>query len=329
MSAWTGQLALAALTMVGAAGSIQASGQRVALVHPALAPLPSRRRHVNLHDLAKVAGAEVAIDERTGVHHVRRGGRHVAVIGGARWALIGSEVRRLATEVTVRYGRAYVARGDASYIEGYLRTGKGGSRPPPPPPPPPPPARPLGHVCIDPGHGGKDPGAISKWGLLEKDLVLDASKLLAAELRRLGFTVSMTRDRDVFIELTDRPRAARRLKADIFVSIHANAIAKPSIHGMELFFWDGRLGGIASARDRMESEKLAKCIRSACQREGISVRSLRGAAYRVLRYATMPAVLAELGFLTNYAEERKLRSQAYRQKLARAIAQGIKAYWTQ
>jgi len=328
MSARTGQLALVALTLVGAAGCIQASGQRVALVHPSLAPLPSRRRYVNLHDLATVNSAEVAIDERTGVHHVRRGDRHVAVIGGARWALIGSEVRRLATEVTVRYGRAYVARGDARYIEGYLRTGKGGSRPPPPPPPPPPP-KPLGHVCIDPGHGGKDPGAISKWGLIEKHVVLDASKLLAAELRKLGFTTSLTRDRDVFIELTGRPRVARRLKADLFVSIHANAVSKPSIHGMELFFWDGRLGGIASKRDRIESEKLAKCIRSACQREGISVRSLRGAAYRVLRYATMPAVLVELGFLTNYAEERKLRSQAYRQKLVRAIAQGIKAYWTQ
>ena len=328
MSARTGQLALVALTMVGAAGCIQASSQRVALVHPSLAPLPSRRRYVNLHDLATVNSAEVGIDERTGVHHVRRGDRHVAVIGGARWALIGSEVRRLATEVVVRYGRAYVACGDASYIEGYLRTGKGGARPPPPPPPPPP-TKPLGHVCIDPGHGGKDPGALSKWGLMEKDVVLDASKLLAAELRTLGFTVSMTRDRDVFVELADRPRVARRLKADLFVSIHANAISKPSIHGMELFFWDGRLGGIASSRDRIESEKLAKCIRSACQREGISVRSLRGAAYRVLRYATTPAVLVELGFLTNYAEERKLRSQAYRQKLARAIAQGIKAYGTQ
>jgi N-acetylmuramoyl-L-alanine amidase len=95
---------------------------------------------------------------------------------------------------------------------------------------------------------------------------------------------------------------------------------------MELFYWDGRLGGIATAKDRRESRKLATCIHDACVREGLTVRSKRGAAYRVLRYATMPAVLVEMGFLTNRSEERKLRSSAYRRKVVRAVAKGIYAY---
>jgi N-acetylmuramoyl-L-alanine amidase len=278
--------------------------------------------------LAKVAGAQVVLDEATGVHHVSLGGRHVAVVGGVRWAVIGSEARRLDHEVVVRYGRAYVPRSAARSIESYLRGGRGGTRVTPRPVPPQPVPGVTGHVVVDAGHGGKDPGARSRWGLVEKDVVLDSAKLLAEELRALGFTVTLTRTSDVFLELDDRPAVANRLDADIFVSVHANAISRSAIRGMEIFYWDGRLGGTATKRDRIESDKLARCIERACEADGLTVRSVRGAAYRVLRYATMPAVLVELGFLTNYAEERLLRTQSYRRKLARAVAQGIKAYRT-
>ncbi|MFW6163673.1 MAG: N-acetylmuramoyl-L-alanine amidase family protein [Planctomycetota bacterium] len=296
----------------------------MAVLHPEIVPQPSGSRYTNLHNLARVLDAQEILDEDTGVHHLHRGDRHVAVVGGSRWALIGSEVRRLGREVVVRYGRAYVSRYDGSYIERYLKGPAGES---PRPVEPLEPGR-LGLVCVDPGHGGKDPGAVSPWGLAEKGVVLSASEMLVEELRKLGFRTTMTRSTDVFIELNDRPAIARRREAEVFVSIHANASGKRSVSGMELFYWDGRLGGIATAQDRRESRKLATCIRDACVREGLSVRSKRGAAYRVLRYATMPAVLVELGFLTNRSEERRLRTSAYRRKLARAIAKGIYAYRT-
>lgn len=292
------------------------------MLHPDIVPQPSSRRYTNLHSLARLVDAQVVLDGDTGVHHLRRGGRHVAVIGGARWALIGSEVRRLGGEVVVRYGRAYVSRYDGSYIERYL----GGSPVEPPPPVEPREPGRVGLVCVDPGHGGKDPGAVSPWGLVEKAVVLSASEMLVEELRKVGFKTTMTRTTDVFIELDDRPAIARRRDADVFVSIHANACGKRSVSGMELFYWDGRLGGTATAKNRRDSQKLATCIYDACVREGLTVRSKRGAAYRVLRYATMPAVLVELGFLTSLSEERKLRSSAYRRKLARAVAKGIQAY---
>ena len=186
------RLALAALVLAATAAPARPSSERTALLHPDLAPRPSRRRYTNLHDLARLVRAEVVVDEHSGVHHVRRGGSHVAAVGGVRWVLIGPEVRRLEADVVVRYGRAYVPRSAAWDIESYLRSGKAG-----PPTHPPgeghepsvkPPARRLGHVCIDPGHGGKDPGAKSRWGLLEKSVVLSTSKLLAEELRKLGFT---------------------------------------------------------------------------------------------------------------------------------------------
>ena len=134
-------------------------------------------------------------------------------------------------------------------------------------------------------------------------------------IRRIGEAVADLRVFDT----------ARR-KADVFISIHANATSKRAIHGVEVFYWDGRLGGIASRKARLESQKLAESIRKACVADGLSVRSKRGAGFRGLRYAKMPAVLVELGFMTNYSDERKLRSESHRRKLARAIAKGIKAY---
>ena len=318
-------------SLAAVSACVRPESAQVSVLHPELVPLPSARRYVNVHDIAQRLRADVAIDEVTGVHHVRRGDRHVALAPGVAAVLVGSRVRMLDEDVMVRYGRPYVSAGVAAEIESYLRRGKpsaqavrpenGGKVKPPEPG-----RKPLGHICIDAGHGGKDPGAVSRWGLREKDVVLSTTKYLAAELRELGYTVTLTRDRDVFLELNDRPAVARREDAKVFVSIHANATGNSSVRGMEVFYWDGRLSGIGSWKTRREGQELADQITRTCQQEGLTVHSTRGASCRVIRMAGMPAVLVETGFLTNQADERLLRTDAHRRRLARAIASGIHAY---
>jgi len=112
-------------------------------------------------------------------------------------------------------------------------------------------------VCIDPGHGGKDPGAMSKWGLREKDVVLSTAGLLEDELKSRGFDVRLTRSSDVFIELEDRPAVASRTGCDLFVAIHANAIRDPSYRGIEIYYWYGSWSA-ASAATRREGVELAE-----------------------------------------------------------------------
>ncbi len=319
---------LAALWL--AAHGAAAASERATVERLGMAPVPSTYRYTCLNDLAKRLDAAVTTDELTGVVTVRSGDRSVAVAPGIAGAAVGSRFVPLGEEVVTRYGRLYVPRRLASELEAYLAP----PRPPQPRPEPHPPKerpeppsapRPTGRVCIDPGHGGKDPGAMSRWGLAEKEVVLATALLLAAELRERKFDVVLTRERDVFIELEDRPAVASRRGADLFVSIHANAMRDASYRGLEIFYWYGSWGA-ASPAVRREGVELAQAIRRACERAGLRVRSMRGADYKVLRYSKVPATLVEIGFLTNRAEEQALRTTAYRQRVARAIADGIAAY---
>jgi len=304
--------------------------ERPSAVVVAMAPVPSTYRYTCLNDLARQLGAQVSFDDLAGVFTLRVGERRVAVAPGIEVAALGARSVELGDEVVLRYGRVYVPRWFARDVERYLRTA--GPEPGPvvverPTERPVEPSRPrtVGRVCIDPGHGGKDPGAVSRWGLVEKDIVLPTAQLLAQELRARGFDTVLTRDGDYFVELEDRPAVATRKGADLFVAIHANAIANASYKGLEIFYWYGSWSA-ASAATRREGVELAQAIERACEREGLTVRNVRGADYKVLRYSKVPATLVEIGFLTNRAEEQALRTTAYRQRVARAIAEGIDAY---
>ncbi|MDB9304755.1 MULTISPECIES: N-acetylmuramoyl-L-alanine amidase [Cyanophyceae] len=195
-----------------------------------------------------------------------------------------------------------------------------GQLPSPTAPPPPrsqPAPRPVPKtraiVMIDPGHGGKDPGAIGIGSLREKDVILPISKRIAAILQQNGVQAVLTRDSDYFVSLQGRVDLAQRANADLFVSIHANAISmsRPDVNGLETYYYDS-------------GQSLASSIhRSITQNVTIRDRKVRRARFYVLRKSSMPSVLVEVGFVTGAEDAARLRTTAYQNQMADAIARGI------
>ncbi|MEW5858069.1 MAG: N-acetylmuramoyl-L-alanine amidase [Cyanobacteriota bacterium] len=170
-------------------------------------------------------------------------------------------------------------------------------------------------VVVDPGHGGKDPGAIGYRGLKEVDVILPIAQQVAALLEQQGIQAVMTRKDDYFVDLQPRVTMAERANADLFVSIHANAIGgRPDVQGLETYYYSS--GG-----------RLAQTIHnSILQNVDIRDRGVRQARFYVLRKSSMPAVLVEVGFVTSPQESVKLASPNYQSQMARAIARGILQY---
>ncbi len=171
-------------------------------------------------------------------------------------------------------------------------------------------------VVIDAGHGGRDPGAVGIGGLQEKGVVMDISNQVARLLEQNGVQVVMTRQDDREIDLAPRVQLANRVNADIFVSIHANAIdmSRPDVNGIETYYYSS-------------GQRLAQTIHnSLLQGTGARDRRVRQARFYVLRHTSMPAVLLEVGFVTGAEDAPRLANAAYRTQLAQAIVQGILQY---
>ena len=174
-------------------------------------------------------------------------------------------------------------------------------------------------VLVDPGHGGKDPGAIGIGGTREKDVILPISKKVAEILEKNGIQVVMSRKSDYFVSLPGRVKLAERVNADVFVSIHANSAGRkrPDVNGLETYYYNtGR--GLASMVHR-----------SVLRSVNIRNRRVRKARFYVLRKSSMPAILVETGFLTGRQDVKNLRSQWFRNKMAEGIARGIIQYLRQ
>lgn len=170
-------------------------------------------------------------------------------------------------------------------------------------------------VMIDPGHGGRDPGAVGN-GLQEKEINLFISRRLQRTLEQRGYRVAMTRSSDFELDLQPRVDIAERANATVFVSIHANAISlsRPEVNGLETYYY-------SSGRN------LARAIHSSVLRStNLRDRGVRQARFYVLRNTSMPAVLVETGFITGREDSARLRSNAAREQIADAIAQGIIDY---
>lgn len=174
-------------------------------------------------------------------------------------------------------------------------------------------------ICVDPGHGGKDPGAVGPNGLRESDVTLDVSRRLVSLLKTQGHSVVLTHNGDKTwsspnASLAYRVNVANKARADLFVSIHCNAALSPSAHGIETFCY--KRGG--------QGEKYARAIQGELVKSlGLRDRGVKTATFYVLRKTVMPAVLVELGFISNAQEERLLADPSFRQKCAEAIARAI------
>jgi N-acetylmuramoyl-L-alanine amidase len=221
-------------------------------------------------------------------------------------------------------------------------------------------------IVIDPGHGGAESGAVGPGGVMEKDLTLEFARELAGKLGRLGVQTLLTRGEDATVQLDARPAIANQNKADLFISIHLNSSLGAGAHGTETYFLspqatDARAARAAAAENAVppaagstatgtgtaaeqedvnlilwdlaqshhlsESQRLANLIQGEFNTTlQLKDRGVKQAPFRVLKGATMPAVLVELGFISNPEEEKKLQDSAYRDQLLDALVTAIARY---
>ena len=220
--------------------------------------------------------------------------------------------------------------------------------------------RKLREVVIDAGHGGKDPGALGVMGMQEKTVVLDIARRLKKLLEAAGVKVTMTRKDDTFFSLPERTAIASRSRADLFISIHANSSPVRSVHGVEVYCLKD-LGTLEkNEAQRQANHKLmfknlamkkgsvnlddivadmlythkqsvspalaANLVERVAQTAKTRDRGEKQSRFFVLRNTLIPAVLAEIGFVTNPREGRLLKTDDYRQKIAEGLAKGILGY---
>jgi N-acetylmuramoyl-L-alanine amidase len=219
-------------------------------------------------------------------------------------------------------------------------------------------------IAIDAGHGGQDPGAIGRGGAREKDVTLAIARRLAAEIdAQEGMRAVLIRDGDYFITLAGRTRKARKLGADMFVSVHADSVLRREVSGSSVYVLSLRGASDEAARWLAESENaadlkggvplaeddlLASVLLDVTQKEAISdsveaadnviaslasvgtvhgARRVRHAGFVVLKSPDIPSMLVETGFISNAGDERRLRDASHQQKIAEAIRSGVRSYW--
>jgi N-acetylmuramoyl-L-alanine amidase len=215
-------------------------------------------------------------------------------------------------------------------------------------------------IVIDPGHGGKAPGGIGPHGEKEKDITLEVGKILAKRLSDEGVDVFLTRDNDTYVPLEDRTAFANKHKADLFISVHVNAIDARYRDGVETYFLnlttDASSNKVAERENAMSSSSMKglkliikdlmlnakinessrfatftqKAIISSLRKTGYTGKDLgvKQAPFYVLMGAQMPAILIEMGFITNPADCMLLHNNAHLETIVEGIMGGIKTFTT-
>lgn len=182
-------------------------------------------------------------------------------------------------------------------------------------------------IIVDAGHGGKDAGTSSKLHHYEeKQQTLDLAQAVVDHLKKMGYKTLLTRKDDTFVPLETRAEIANAAKADLFVSVHYNFSATPTVEGVEVYTYKELVA--TPSKRILESKELAqKVLKSIISKTGAQSRGLKQANFAVVRQTQMPAILIEAGFLSNPAERAKILDPAYRDALAKSIAEGVDAYF--
>lgn len=180
-------------------------------------------------------------------------------------------------------------------------------------------------IVLDAGHGGRDQGAKAHAPFCEeKRLSLQTAQKVKKYLDQLGYRVVMTRTTDAFLPLAKRVEIAHQAQCHAFVSIHFNASRNVSAKGIEVFFYDSKEDKVRSrASKRLADLVLPRLVR----RTAATSRGVKKGNFYVIRETTVPAILVEGGFITNTSERALLKNPEYQEKMARAIADGIDAYF--
>ncbi len=266
-----------------------------------------------------------------------------------------SNPHRLVLDVFSRARVAAVRTAETSDALPQARPGQG----PPSARPGPRPAREIKTIVIDPGHGGKDPGALGRSGAVEKHITLRVGLLLRDLIaKHMGTQVLMTRDRDVFVELEDRAKFANSKEADLFVSIHVNSHPQRATKGLEIYHFgeasdpralevaarengtpidDTGVGWQYLVADLLTTKKIEESLEFAWTTRQSMVAYLdnhydvvdhgvKTAPFYVLRFTTMPSILAEIGYISNPNEERLLQGDMFLIRTAQALFEGIKTF---
>lgn len=299
---------------------------------PLLAP-PVRwqgESYLRLGDWAAAHGLQMSWLKTAEDLQLTRGSSRLALTVDSRQAVWNGVTLWLSFPILWRNGAALLARLDAETALQPLLL-----------PPRDRPGAQIQNICLDPGHGGKDPG-YCVGSRQEKTYALLLAQEVQRQLRHAGFKVSLTRNRDRFVELADRPELANRRKADLFISLHFNAAetGARTVQGSQVFCLTpagasstnagGEGGGTASCAGNRNDEKnllLAYELQKQLTHTlGAEDRGVRRARFAVLRDARMPAVLIEAGFMSHPVEGPRIFTAGYRHELAQAIVAGIVDY---
>lgn len=288
----------------------------------------SGRSYVAVNDVARYYGLGRDVTGRAD-RAAYRGGRAALTLQAERRDIEVDGVKHwLSAPVQYTDGRLWITSTDvAKVIDPVVRRGRSQSR------------SAVRTIVLDPGHGGADRGTRGRTGRHEKELTLDLARRVSGYLQKTGGRVVLTRSTDRTSSLDDRVELARRQRADLFVSLHFNSGG--SATGIETYClaaagttstassWTrgGDTGAAPGNRYDERNTWLAHCVQRALLRAtGAEDRGVRRARFAVLRSAPCPAILVEVGFLSNRSDEQKIVTTQYRDLMAKAIADGITTY---
>ena len=310
---WSRQISVVVLLAVAAV--LAAGCADPDTLHPGHQRIEAPARTISVYQLAGRLELRVVRNSRAFAQLAGRG--NAVSIFPAPTAAVYVNGARLAAAGPIRAADStiFVAEEMVPLVRACLRPPRVVVRPPSRPRDPP--GAPVGVVVLDAGHGGRDPGAIACTGMFEKDVTLPVTDMVRRRLAAGNVRVVMTRTDDRFVDLQRRADVANEARADLFVSIHADSCKSPWVSGYTVY-----VARAAAGRSLEAGERVSRRMRGAAA----SSRGIRRANYRVLVGTTCPAMLVELGYLSNRSEARLLAGDAYRRRLADAIAAGIVDY---